>query len=88
MFTVVALSGLVVIVFAIRPKVCKFKSCRGRWIFKGDKIAYHDFLRRGSKAGDPTSKILRNVKDPYSNKSDICRQNSRTLLSNFLLLCY
>jgi hypothetical protein len=33
-----ALSGLVVIVLAIGPKVHTFKPSRGRWIFKGDTI--------------------------------------------------
>jgi hypothetical protein len=35
--SVAVLGGLVVIVFAIRPKVRGFKPGRGRWIFKGDK---------------------------------------------------
>jgi hypothetical protein len=44
------IGGLVVIVLAIISKVRGFKPGRGRWIFKGDKSSYHDFLRRGSKA--------------------------------------
>jgi hypothetical protein len=51
----VALSGLVVIVLAIRPKARGFKPARGRWIFKGDQNPQHDFLRTGSTAGGPMS---------------------------------
>jgi hypothetical protein len=61
-----------VIVLAIAPKVHGFKSGQCQWIFKGDKIPYHDFLRRGSIAVDPMS------------KEDTCRQNSRTFLAKFL----
>jgi hypothetical protein len=32
-----ALYGLVVMVFAIRPKFHKLKPGRERWVFKGDK---------------------------------------------------
>jgi hypothetical protein len=42
----VVLDGLVVIVFAIGPKVRGYKPGRGRWIFKGDKNLQHAFLRR------------------------------------------
>jgi hypothetical protein len=45
----VAIGGLEVIVLATTPKVRGFKSGRGQWIFKGDKIPLHDFLRREAK---------------------------------------
>jgi hypothetical protein len=34
-----------------------------RWTFKGDKNPQHTFLRTGSKAEGPMSKMLRHVKD-------------------------
>jgi hypothetical protein len=54
----VALGGLVVSVLATGPKLRGFDPDRGRWIFKGDKIPEHHFLRRGSKAVDPMSLIF------------------------------
>jgi hypothetical protein len=49
------LSGEMVGVLAIGPKVRGFKPGRGRWIFKGDKNLQQAFLRRGSKAVGPIS---------------------------------
>jgi hypothetical protein len=46
----VIVGGLVVIVFAIGPKVHGFKPGQGRWIFKGDKNLQHASLWMGSKA--------------------------------------
>jgi hypothetical protein len=46
---------LVVSVLATGPKVRGFDPDRGRWIFKGDKIPEHHFLRRVSKAVGPMS---------------------------------
>jgi hypothetical protein len=34
---VVVLSGLVVVMLATGPKVCRFKPGCGQWVFKGDK---------------------------------------------------
>jgi hypothetical protein len=51
----VALGVLMVSVFAIGPKVRGLKHDRGQWIFNGDKIPQHDFLRRGRKAVGPMS---------------------------------
>jgi hypothetical protein len=45
--------GLLVIMFAIGPKVHGFKPNQRQWIFKGDKNSLHDFLQRGSKAISP-----------------------------------
>jgi hypothetical protein len=47
------LGGIMIIVFAIGPKVCGFIPSQERWIFEGDKSPYRDFLRRGSKAVGP-----------------------------------
>jgi hypothetical protein len=43
----VVLGGLVDVVLAIGPKVRRFRSGRGRCIFKAIKFRQHDFLRRG-----------------------------------------
>jgi hypothetical protein len=51
----VASGCLLVIMLAIGSKVRGFQPGRGRWIFKGDKNPYHDFLRRGSKFLGPLS---------------------------------
>jgi hypothetical protein len=48
----VVLGGVVVIAPAVRPEFHGFKPGRERWILKGDKNPYHDFLRRGSKPDD------------------------------------
>jgi hypothetical protein len=47
---VVVLSGVMIIVLVISPKFRKFKPGRERWIFKGDKNSYHNFLRMRSNA--------------------------------------
>jgi hypothetical protein len=46
----VVVSGVVVSVLATGPKVRGFDPDRGRWIFKGDKNPYHNFLRKPSVA--------------------------------------
>jgi hypothetical protein len=51
----VILSGLMVKVLAIGPKVRGFKPGRGRRIYKSNKNLQHIFLRRGSKAVSPMS---------------------------------
>jgi hypothetical protein len=51
----VAFGSLVVIVLATGPTVEGFEPGVGRWICKGDKNSFHDFLRRGSKAFGPMS---------------------------------
>jgi hypothetical protein len=58
----VALSGLVVIVLIIGPKVHEFKPSRGRRIFKGDKNPQHVFHRREVKSWAPCRKVLRHAK--------------------------
>jgi hypothetical protein len=52
-------------VLAIGPKVRGFKPGPGLYIFKGDKNPQQAFLRKGSKAIVPTSKILRHVKNHF-----------------------
>jgi hypothetical protein len=44
-----------IIVLSIEPKVSGFRLGLGRWIFKGDKNSWYDFLRRESKAVGPMS---------------------------------
>jgi hypothetical protein len=56
----VILSGVMVSVLAIGPKVCSFKAGRGRWILKGNKNPQQAFLWKGSKV-----KILRHVINPF-----------------------
>jgi hypothetical protein len=68
MFFLVILSGLVVIVLAIVPKVCGLKPGRGRWIFMIDKNHVARLPSRGSEANCPCLKILWHAKDPYSIK--------------------
>jgi hypothetical protein len=53
--THVVLSGVMVIVLAIGPKVCGFKPSQERRIFKGNKNLMHDILWRGSKSVGPMS---------------------------------
>jgi hypothetical protein len=61
----------VVIVLAIRPKVCGLKPCRRQSIFKGDKNPYHDFLRRRNKAVGSISKDFYGMlKTPAEYKGD------------------
>jgi hypothetical protein len=48
---------LEVSVFAIRPRVCGFKSCRGRRIFRGDKNQQQAFPRSGIKPLIPLHKM-------------------------------
>jgi hypothetical protein len=50
MFTKVVLGGIMSSVLAIGPKVRRYNSGLGRWIFKGHKNPQHSFFRRGSKA--------------------------------------
>jgi hypothetical protein len=61
----VFLGGVVVIVFAIGPKVRGLKPGQRRWIFKGDRNPQHDFIRREAKPSVQCRKILRLVKNPY-----------------------
>jgi hypothetical protein len=49
------LSGAIVSMLAIGPKVQGIKPGSGQWIFKGDKIQQHAFLRRVSKVVGPMS---------------------------------
>jgi len=49
----VVLGGLVVRVFAVRPKVRGVKAGRERYIFKSDKYPQHAIRRRGSQVVSP-----------------------------------
>jgi hypothetical protein len=51
----VVLGGVMISVFAIRPKVREFKHGRGRWVFKGYINLQHAVPRRLSKAVGPKS---------------------------------
>jgi hypothetical protein len=61
----VILSGLVVSVLDIGPKVHRFNLGQGLWIIKGDKNPQQAFLRRGSKAVGPCHKMLWHVLEPF-----------------------
>ena len=49
--------GPVVIILASGSEVCGFAPGRGRWIFSERKNPEYDFLRKGSNAVGPVSKI-------------------------------
>ena len=49
--------GSVVIKFATESEVRGFKPGQGRWIFSERKDPVYGFLRKGSKAVGPVSKI-------------------------------
>jgi hypothetical protein len=51
------LRGVVVSMFATGPKGRGFEPGQGDGFFKSDKNPQHTFLRMGSKAGGPMSKI-------------------------------
>jgi hypothetical protein len=83
---IVVLGGILIIVFAIGPKVRGFKPGRGQWIFKGNNIR-----RTPSFGGEvkPSVHVLRfTARYPTTMKRDTSRQNSVIFLANFLLLCY
>jgi hypothetical protein len=50
--TYVVLGAVMVVALDTGYKVLGFKPGRERWIFKGDKNVYHEFLRRGRKVID------------------------------------
>jgi hypothetical protein len=59
------LSGAMVSVLAIGPKVRDFKLVRWRWVLRGVKNPQYAFLRREIKTLAPCRKILRHVKEPF-----------------------
>jgi hypothetical protein len=71
----VALGGLVVSVLPIRLKIWEFKPGRGRWILRAIKIRSTTSFGGEVKLSVPCRKILRHVKDPYSMKEILRKQN-------------
>jgi hypothetical protein len=64
-----AFSGLLVIMLAIGPKVRRFTSCQGRWVFlRAIKIRSTTSFRGEVKPAVPCRKFLRHVKNPYSSR--------------------
>jgi hypothetical protein len=80
-------------VLAIGLVVLQFKSGRERWIFKGDKNPYHDFLLGGGEVNPSVSfgKILRQVKDPLiydrGTAREISAKISRPVSPHFATRC-
>jgi hypothetical protein len=81
---IVPLGLLVVTVLATKPRFAGSYLAEDDGFFKGDKIRSTTYFGGDVKPSVLCRKILRHVKDPYSMRSDTCRQNSRTFLAKFL----
>jgi hypothetical protein len=72
MVYIVVLSGVMVSVRVIGPKVRGVRPGRGQRIFMGDKNLQHTFLRMASKAIGPMSKdftACKNITSKYEQRN-------------------